>query len=110
MLFCYCLSIFASNGILQGLEVGGELSDTYTGDGISKTRGFNPPKQYEARYTAPNGSDFLAAAAPQATPAQAQIPAPVAPPASPSSPTPEQVAAVKAAGIDPSTVFPGYVG
>jgi hypothetical protein len=32
------------------LEVGGELSVTYVGDGERKAAGFNPPKLYEAKY------------------------------------------------------------
>lgn len=95
----------------KGLEVGGTLSVTYVGDGVSKTRGFNPPKQYEATYVPPNASDFLGTT-PATQPGAAQATSPVAPPASPTSsdPTPEQVAAVRAAGLDPATVFPGYTG
>lgn len=54
----------------KGLEVGGVLSVTYIGNGVSKTVGFNPPKQYEATYT-PAAAGFLAAgdAAPAAAPA-----------------------------------------
>jgi hypothetical protein len=51
-----------------------------------------------------------------AAPAQFQqapaAPAPAfqqAPAAAPAQPTPEQIASLKAAGIDPATVFPGYV-
>lgn len=35
----------------RGLEVGGTLAVTYSHDGTASQRGFNPPKQYTARYT-----------------------------------------------------------
>ncbi|MEU8316643.1 MULTISPECIES: hypothetical protein [Actinomycetes] len=35
----------------RGLEVGGILAVTYSHDGQASQRGFNPPKQYTARYT-----------------------------------------------------------
>lgn len=37
----------------KGLETGGHLAITYTGDGEAKKRGFNPPKLYSATYTPP---------------------------------------------------------
>ncbi len=37
----------------KGLQVGGTLAVKYTGDGEAKQRGFNPPKLYQAQYTAP---------------------------------------------------------
>lgn len=43
----------------RGLEAGGHLKVTYTGDGEAK-RGFNPPKLYAAEYTAPNPLDEVA--------------------------------------------------
>ena len=94
----------------RGLEVGGTLTVTYTGDGTATQRGFNPPKLYSATYGRPDttaqSGDFLGVA-PTAAPAQA---IPVAPAAAPTAggPTPEQIAALKAAGVDPKTVFPGY--
>lgn len=36
-----------------GLEVGGKLMITYTGDGAVTQRGFNPPKLYTAKYRSP---------------------------------------------------------
>lgn len=90
------------NAGAKGLEVGGTLTVKYVGDGVSKTRGFNPPKQYEATYQAPDASEFLGGGTTQqAAPAMA-TPAPVSP-----GPTPEALAALRAAGIDPSTVYPG---
>ena len=113
------------------LTVGGTLTLTYTGDGVAKGRGFSAPKQYSAQYAAPSVSlDPQPAAAPQApTPASAAPAAPASPwgnqPAAPASPwgnqpaapqaptptpaapaglTPEQIAALKAAGIDPATL------
>lgn len=47
------------------------------------------------------------APAPVTAPVQ-QTPAPVAAPPVAAGPTPEQVAAVRAAGLDPANVFPGY--
>lgn len=35
------------------LEVGGTLALAYTGDGEATSRGFNPPKLYQAAYKAP---------------------------------------------------------
>lgn len=89
------------NAGAKGLEVGGTLTVKYVGDGVSKTRGFNPPKQYEATYQAPDASEFLGGVTAQ----QAAPVAPAAPAAS--GPTPEALAALRAAGIDPSTVYPG---
>lgn len=37
----------------NGLEVGGVLTVTYTGDGVSSGRGMNPPKLFTATYTKP---------------------------------------------------------
>lgn len=58
----------------KGLEVGGKLTVTYVANGVSKTAGFNPPKQYEATYI-PAAAGFLGTgdAAPAAT--QPAIPA-----------------------------------
>jgi hypothetical protein len=56
----------------KGLEVGGTIAVKYTGDGVAKQRGMNPPKQFAAQYQAPAAKavdDFLAdepAAAPAA--------------------------------------------
>lgn len=108
------------------LTVGGTLTLTYTGDGVAKGRGFSAPKQYSAQYAAPSVSlDPQSAAAPQgpapvptapaapASPWGSQPAAPASPwgnqpaapaPAAPSGLTPEQVAALKAAGIDPATL------
>lgn len=38
----------------KGLEVGGTLTVTYTGDGVSERKGINPPKLYEASYVKPD--------------------------------------------------------
>jgi hypothetical protein len=98
----------------KGLEVGGSLTVTYTGDGTASQRGFNPPKLYSATYGRPDttaaSGDFLGVQQPAAAPAPA--PAPAAPPAAPaaSGPTPAQIAALRSAGVDPATVFPGFTG
>lgn len=110
----------------KGLEIGGTLTVTYVGDGEASQRGFNPPKLYKASYVRPDttaqqagffgGGEQAApapaqqpAAAPVAAPQAAPAPAPAPAAAAPQGgPTPEQLAAVKAAGLDPATVFPGY--
>ncbi|GII63564.1 hypothetical protein Skr01_36490 [Sphaerisporangium krabiense] len=106
----------------KGLEVGGTLAITYTGDGEATKRGFNPPKLYSATYTPPSAAaanDFLNGgqapaaavdnrynvldqqqAAQQAAPAPAPAPAPAdvdagALQAALASLTPEQRAALK---------------
>lgn len=102
------------------LSVGGTLTLAYIGDGVAKNRGFNAPKLYSAQYQAPSvdlaGEQPAQAAyqqpAPQASAPQYQQPAAPAPVAAPvaAGPTPEQIAAIRAAGMDPAAVFPGYVG
>jgi hypothetical protein len=71
----------------KGLEVGGTLTVTYTGDGVSEKRGINPPKLYAAEYVKPDpaaaANQALGLAAPE--PAAAQ-PAPVAAPAAAAAP------------------------
>lgn len=37
----------------SGLEVGATLAIAYTGDGEPTQRGYNPPKEYAAKYTPP---------------------------------------------------------
>lgn len=106
----------------KGLEPGGTLSVKYVGDGVAKTRGFNPPKRYVAKYTPPAadwfntdttatgdqaGEETGAQGSPAPPDPWASTPAPAAAAAS-SGPTPEQVAAVRAAGLNPTQVFPGY--
>ena len=51
----------------RGLEVGGTIAVKYVGDGVAKSRGMNPPKQFACQYTAPAaGADFFADATPAA--------------------------------------------
>ena len=56
--------IFAKGAMLTAIKAavkegggrllnGGELTVRYTGDGEQKTRGFNPPKLYKAKYVPP---------------------------------------------------------
>lgn len=84
----------------KGLEEGGTLTVTYTGDEPPKTRGMSPRKLYSATYEAPDKAaatgDFLGTA-----PAQQQAPAPQAAPAAqpaaaPQPGSPEQAAAFQA--------------
>lgn len=61
----------------KGLEVGGTIAVRYTGDGVAKQRGMNPPKQFAAQYKAPASQaadDFLNTPepAPAAAPAAAK--------------------------------------
>ncbi len=96
------------------LAIGGTLTVTYTGDKPNATNPrLNPAKQYNAVYQPPNAFGGDEASAPAwAQPAPAQVAQPVQPVAAQapvaSGPTPEQVAALKAAGVDPATVFPGW--
>jgi hypothetical protein len=93
----------------KGLELGGTLTVTYTGDGVASQRGFNPPKLYTATYarpdTAAQSGQFLGVQPAQQAPAAAQ---PAAPAPAQAGPTQQQIDALKAAGVDPKTVFPGY--
>ena len=59
----------------KGLEVGGVLSITYTGDGEQKSAKLNPPKLFAAQYT-PAATAELNAPEPQpaATPAPGAVP------------------------------------
>lgn len=101
----------------KGLEVGGTLTVTYTGDGEATQRGFNPPKLYSVTYKRPDTTaatgQFLGVQQPTPGAQQLQQAAPApqqAPAAAPATgPTPEQLAALRAAGVDPATVFPGQV-
>ncbi len=44
---------------LDTLGIGDELTVRYTGDGVAKTRGFNPPKEYRAKVVAGKPLDDL---------------------------------------------------
>lgn len=101
----------------KGLELGGRLTVTYVGDGVASTRGFNPPKKYEARYERPDASaasgDFLGTAQvtqqPSEAPAQQQASETPGPQAT--QPTPAQIAALRAAGLDDAKIreiYPNY--
>ncbi|USC16984.1 hypothetical protein [Rhodococcus sp. 11-3] len=71
------------------LEVGGRLTVKYYADGKQETRGFNPPKLYQAEYVAP-AANFLAEKTVQPQTAAA----------------PAASAAAPAGGIDPSALTP----
>lgn len=77
----------------KGLEEGGTLTVTFTGEEAPKTRGMSPRKLYSATYAAPDKAaqtgDFLGTAPAQ----QAPAPAPAAPAGVPAGTTPEQIAA-----------------
>lgn len=115
-----------------GLEVGGQLWVAFIGHGQPASAGISSPKLYQARYVpaataalqpqqqppvqqptyqAPPPVQQQHQQAPvqqQAAPPQQQLGSPYVPP--PNAPTPEQVAAVRAAGLNPAAVFPGYNG
>lgn len=89
----------------KGLEVGGILTVTYTGDGAVTQRGFNAPKLYTAQYVAAAVTALNTPDPGMVQPAQPQYQAPAAPvapqyaaPASSPVPqlTPEQYAAAMA--------------
>lgn len=93
----------------KGLREGGHLSVTYTGDGVAKQRGMNPPKLYSATYTPPAAASadaFLGNGTPAATSSNpvAAAPQPAATgDALAGDPrlnhlTPEQLAGARAAG------------
>lgn len=112
----------------QQIDVGGTLLITYTHDQQAKGGAhLNPAKQYSVVYTPPaNGGAFATTAtistlppqaaplptpAPQPTPlpTPAPVPSPAPQPVAPAAAarpamTPEQVAALIAAGLDPATV------
>lgn len=79
----------------KGLEVGGVLSITYTGDGEAKQRGFSAPKLYSATYTAPTAQQAAAFLGTDQ---------PAAAPAAPVDNSPE--AFLRARNIDPATFGP----
>lgn len=89
------------------LDPGAQLTLTYIGDGVPSKRGYNPPKQYQAAYQ-PKALDLGGSQPATVSPTAAPVSTPAPPPATPGQPTAEQVAAVRAAGVDPATVFPGY--
>lgn len=98
----------------QQIAPGGTLVVTYTHDKPNENPRLNAAKQYSATYTPPNafGTEQAQPAqqAPAATPAPVQATTPAAAAPAAGGPSPEQVAALKAAGVDPATVFPGYTG
>jgi hypothetical protein len=69
----------------KGIEVGGTLTVTYTGDGPQEKRGINPPKLYAADYTPPSP----AAAANAALGLGDQQPTPAPAPAVPAAGVPD---------------------
>lgn len=106
-----------------GLAVGGTLSITCTH--YDTPGDVRSGKNYTATYAAGSAANTVlmgqqetppqapAVVAQPANPApasQAAQAAPVAAQQAPGGPTPEQVAAVKAAGLNPADVFPGYTG
>lgn len=100
----------------KGLVEGGVLTVTYAGDGIASGPGMDAPKQYTATYQPPTGEGFLGTQQGVVNTVTGEItqpaqPAPAAASAGPVYPpgiTAEMVAAVKAQGLDPTTIFPGY--
>ena len=90
----------------QQITPGGTLVVTYTHDKPNDNPRLNAAKQYSAVYTPPNAFGTEAQEIPADVQQTQSAPAAVAT----SGPTPEQIAALKAAGVDPKTVFPGYTG
>lgn len=86
----------------KGLEVGGTLTVTYSGNGEQKKRGMSAPKLYTATYVKPDPLTQVADPTPAAQPAPAPATPTEAPPAGVdpgmwASLTPEQRATVLAA-------------
>lgn len=98
----------------QQIAPGGTLVITYTHDKPNDNPRLNAAKQYSAVYTPPNAFGTDTQQVPSSAPVgQVTAPAPAqqqAAPAPTGGPTAEQIAALKAAGVDPATVFPGYTG
>lgn len=102
----------------KGLDEGGYLSLTYAAD--EQPGDHRSGKIWQVAYTPGNPAStvlmgeqpapqqYAAAAAPAPAPQTQQLPP--APATAAAGPTAEQVAALKAMGIDPATVFPNYVG
>jgi hypothetical protein len=89
----------------DGLETGGMLTVTYTGDGVPSRKGINPPKMYSATYKPPAAAaaqDFLNATPGQATQQAAQYVAET-PPTPGEGLSATQQEALKVLGIDPAT-------
>lgn len=127
-------SMFAAMGAAQKaagaqISLGGRLAVTLQGEKPNDNPRLNAQKLYAVRYQPGDAFAGEAAPAQAITPAyaqqpaptpyvpQAQAPAPVAPQpaaqpvAAPASgPTPEQIAALKAMGLDPATVFGAQAG
>lgn len=123
----------------EKLEVGGELYVSFTGLGEAASATVNPPKLYAARYIPAAQAPVMGGQPPAAPPVQQPVaqqnpyagaptwaqPQPAAPvavvqpvqPVQPvqtapaqNGPTPEQIAAVRAAGQDPALIWPGFTG
>jgi hypothetical protein len=90
-----------------GLDIGGTLTVTYTGDGEPSRRGYTAPKQYTASYAGP-ANTFLAdtvEAAPATTTAAPPTPATPATAPAAAATTPAATAqALLAAGTDHATI------
>ena len=79
----------------KGLEVGGTLTVTYTGDGVAERKGINPPKLYSADYAQPDRAAAANAALGLAQEQPAQVAASI-----------PAVAAQAAGGMDLSALPP----
>lgn len=79
----------------KGLEPGGTLTVTYTGDGVAERRGINPPKLYSATYAKPDPAAAANAALGLAHTKEA-APAPAAAPAAAPEVDPKLMAALAA--------------
>ncbi|MFW6598143.1 hypothetical protein ACOCHS_06395 [Propionibacteriaceae bacterium Y2011] len=112
-----------ANDVLMGDQQTGEIPAQQAQQAYAQPQQ-QPVQQYEPaapqaqqQYAQPQQQGYPAHqpgyAQPTPTPPQPsqQAPAPQQPaPAAPAGPTPEQIAAVRAAGLDPAVVFPGYQG
>jgi hypothetical protein len=78
-----------------GLEIGGQVTVTFTGEGEPPRRGANPPKLYSAAYVPAATVALMAGAPPAPAPT---VPAPAQPTAPPAAPIPT------AGGIDPAAL------
>lgn len=103
----------------KGIEPGGTLTVKFVGTEPSATRGFNDRKLWEATYVKPDAAaatgGFLGTeqGPVDTTTGEIQQQPPAAAPAAdvgPAQPTAEQLAAVRAANLDPRAVYPHWNG
>ena len=100
----YTAPVMALNAVASAPQYAPQMTPAQQFDQQVAQQG--PPPQWAVPAPQQQQPQYAQAPAPQYTP---PAPAPAPAPA-PGQPTPEQVAAVRAAGLDPAVVFPGFAG